>query len=83
MIWELANEIEQISYRLESIKTIIEIIAERNSDNSESGALWGCSDMLQTYIRKLEQLSDDALHFHREEKEADEYLEKIPKGNKK
>ena len=78
--WQLANEVEQISFRLDSIKSIIEMVAERVIENPESSALWGCSEMLEVYEEKLEALSEKALDMHRAEKEK---LENVTKKGKK
>ena len=67
--WELGNEIESISHRIESVKAIVEMVAERITDNAESSALWGSADILGVYIEQLEKLSADALELHKIEKE--------------
>jgi len=67
--WELANKIESVSFRIDSIKAIIELVAENVQDNSYSSPLWGCAEMLDVYIQKLEDLSGDAMEFNRIEKE--------------
>jgi len=67
--WELANKIESVSFRIDSIKAIIELVAENVQDNSYSSPLWGCAEMLDVYIQKLEDLSADAMEFNRIEKE--------------
>jgi hypothetical protein len=66
--WDLSNKIESISFRIDSIKAIIELVAENVQDNSYSSPLWGCADMLDVYIQKLEDLSKDAMEMHKEEK---------------
>lgn len=85
--WEIANEIEGISHRLESVKSIIDIVAERIVINEESSALYGCSDILNVHIKKLEKLCDDAMEMHREEKEEQTYnisaIHEPKKGKKK
>ena len=67
--WKLANDIESISHRIESVKAIVELVAERVTDNAESSALWGSADILGVYIKQLEELSADAMEFHKIEKE--------------
>jgi len=67
--WELANNIESISHRLESVKSIIELVAEGTQDNVYSSSLWGSVDILGVYIKQLEELSQQALDLHRVEKE--------------
>jgi hypothetical protein len=67
--WELSNKIESIGFRIDSIKAIIELVAEGVQDNGYSSPLWGCAEMLDVYIQKLEDLSADAMEFNRIEKE--------------
>ncbi len=78
--WQLANDIESISFRLNSIKSIIEMVAENINNDHESGALWGCSEMIEVYEEKLEALSEKAMDMHRAEKEK---LENVTKKGKK
>jgi hypothetical protein len=95
--WELANKIESISFRIDSIKAIIELVAEGVQDNGYSSPLWGCAEMLDVYIQKLEDLSAEAMDLHKEGKVAEEeermlvnpdfgviakFKEKIKKGKK-
>ena len=76
--WKLSSEIERISFRLDSVKAIIELVAERITDNPESSALWGCSEMLEVYMKQLEELSEEAMDMHKqsktEEEEEQEYV---------
>ena len=67
--WDLSNRIEAVSFRMDSIKAIIELVAENVSDNAYSSPLWGCVDMLEVYSKQLEGLSADAMEFHKIEKE--------------
>jgi hypothetical protein len=76
--WNLANEIERVSFRLDSVKAIIELVAERVADNPEGSALWGCAEILDVYIRQLEELSEKAMDIHRQSKaEEDEEEERM------
>jgi len=70
--WSLSNEIERVSFRLDSVKAIIEMVAERVIDNPESSALWGCAEILEVYIKQLEELSDKAMDIHKEAKKEEE-----------
>jgi hypothetical protein len=82
--WELANKIESVGFRLDSIKAIIELVAEGIQDNSYSSPLWGCAEMLDIYIQKLEDLSADAMELHKESKaeQATPVAIKATKGKK-
>ena len=76
--WKLGNEIESISHRIESVKSIVELVAEKITDNVESSALWGCGEMLEVYAEKLEKLANDAMELHKAEK-----VNEPTKGKKK
>ena len=67
--WDLSNKIESISHRIESVKAIIELVAEGVQNNGYSSPLWGSADILGVYIEQLEDLSQEALDMHRTEKE--------------
>jgi len=66
--WDLANKIEAVSFRMDSIKAIIELVAENVSDNAYSSPLWGCAEMMDIYSKQLEDLSAEAMELHRESK---------------
>ena len=66
--WKLANDIESIGFRLDSIKSIVELIAEGVTDGHHSSALWACGEMLEVYMEKLEKLANDAMELHKAEK---------------
>jgi hypothetical protein len=80
--WKLANEIESVSFRLESVKAIVEMVADRVMDNPESSALWGCSEILGVYINQLEELSNKAMDIHRQSKIAKEVTPVAVKATK-
>jgi hypothetical protein len=67
--WDLSNKIEAVSFRMDSIKAIIELVAENIKDNSYSSPLWGCAEMLEVYSKQLEDLSAEAMELNRIEKE--------------
>lgn len=67
--WDLSNKIEAVSFRMDSIKAIIELVAENISDNAYSSPLWGCAEMLEVYSKQLEDLSAEAMELNRIEKE--------------
>jgi len=65
-LWELSCEIETVSYKLDSIKNVVEILAEREIHEPESGALWAVLEMLEVQTQKLEELAGEAMNLHRE-----------------
>ena len=42
-LWAKANEVSEMGYKIHSAAMIVELVAERISDNAESGALWAAS----------------------------------------
>ena len=95
--WNLANEIERVSFRLDSVKAIIELVAEGVKEDGYSSPLWGCAEILDVYIRQLEELSEEAMNIHTQSKIVEEeermlvdpefgviakFKEKIKKGKK-
>ena len=77
-LWEKANEISEVGYKLDSLAGIAELVAERLTDNAESGACWAVAEMLREYSEKLEILSMEIMAINR----AQDELTKL-KGKKK
>jgi hypothetical protein len=64
-LWEKANEISEIGYKIDSLAGIAEILAERLTDNAESGACWTIAETLKMYGEKLENLASDIMYINR------------------
>jgi hypothetical protein len=64
-LWEKANEVSEVGYKLDSIAGVAEILAERLSDNAESGACWAIAEMIKQYGERLERLSEDIMAINR------------------
>ena len=77
-LWEKANKVSEIGYKIDSIAGIAELVAERLIDNAESGACWAVAEMLREYSEKLEILSMEIMAINR----AQDELTKL-KGKKK
>ena len=76
-LWEKANKVSEIGYKIDSLAGIAELVAERLTDNAESGACWAVAEMLREYGEKLERLSEDIMAINRD------HTESQPKGKKK
>jgi hypothetical protein len=76
-LWEKANEVSTIGYKVHSAAMIVELVADRITDNAESGALWAATDLLQELSDRLELLAGDIMSINRAQKEV------ITKGKKK
>jgi hypothetical protein len=59
--WELGNRVSEIGYKLDSLAGIAELVAERITDNAESGACWTLAEILRMHGEKLEELSSDIM----------------------
>jgi hypothetical protein len=64
-LWEKANEVSEVGYKIHSAAMIVEIVAERLSDDAESGALWAAAEILKQYSDLLEELSSDLMSINR------------------
>jgi hypothetical protein len=76
-LWEKANKVSEIGYKVHSAAMIVELVAERITDNAESGALWAATEILQEYSERLEFLAGDLMSINRQLEETK------PKGKKK
>ena len=79
-LWEAANKVSEIGYKIDSLAGISELVAERLSDNAESGACWAVAEMLREYGEKLEILSSEILLIN---KALSEHYKEEPKKAKK
>ena len=66
-LWDISNEIDVISYKISSVRNVLELIAERIVDEPESGATWAASEMLEVLEEKLMAISQKAMELHRVE----------------
>jgi hypothetical protein len=64
-IWEKANQVSEIGYKLDSLAGVAELVAERLIDNAESGACWAVAEMLREYGERLEKLSQDIMQINK------------------
>lgn len=74
-LWEKANRVSEIGYKIHSASMIVELVAEKVTDNTESGALWAASEILQQYSEELEELAADIMALQK--------VEDAPKKGKK
>jgi hypothetical protein len=65
-LWDVANEIESISYRFSNVKDVLELIATDTQDPT-SGATWAARDMIETLCEKLELRVSELMQLHREQ----------------
>lgn len=69
-LWEKANKVSEMGYKVHSAAMIVELVAERLTDNAESGALWAATEILQEYSERLEFLAGDIMSINRQLEES-------------
>ena len=69
-LWEKSNKVSEIGYKVHSAAMIVELVAERITDNAESGALWAATEILQEYSERLEFLAGDIMSINRQLEES-------------
>jgi hypothetical protein len=65
-IWDAANDLEELSYKLSNIRDVVELIAEGVGD-PHSGALWAVSSMMEDLQSKMCIQAEMVMELHREE----------------
>jgi hypothetical protein len=65
-IWDAANEIEQMSYKLSNVRDAIELVAGDVSD-PHSGALWAIHSMIDDIQNKMYIQVEQVMELHRAE----------------
>jgi len=78
-LWEKANEVSEVGYKVHSAAMVVELIATSISDNAESGAAWAAVDMLEGLSDKLDRLAAEIMRLNREDEEKAIRLEKKKK----
>jgi hypothetical protein len=65
-IWDAANDLEEMSYKLSNIRDFIELIAE-GVDSPHSGALWAVHSLIDDLQDKMYVQADKIMELHREQ----------------
>jgi len=65
-MWEIACNIETLSYKIDSVASIVELVAEKTISEPESGALWAASEILRDLGEKVQTESQNLLDLRRE-----------------
>ena len=63
-LWQAANDIEELSYKLANVRDMIELVAEDVSD-PYSGALWAIKDIIEHIEDKVAKQADALMELHR------------------
>ena len=67
ILWEKANSLSELGYKVHSAAMIVQLVAEKISSDTESGALWAAAEILEEYSERLECLSCDLMEINRQE----------------
>ncbi len=76
--WEASCAVEEVSYKISSIKAVTELLAEKLVSEPESGVAWAITEMLEVYEARLVVVSEALMDAHKEAK-----IEPPRKGKKK
>ena len=66
IMWKIACNIETLSYKIDSVASIVELVAEKTISEPESGALWAASEILRDLGEKVQTESQNLLDLRRE-----------------
>lgn len=64
--WRVSNSLEEVAYKLESVKDVVELLATTLTNSPESGVAWAVTEMLEAYVQRLERLSAEMMEGHRQ-----------------
>ena len=65
-LWDVANDIEELAYKLANVRDMIELVAE-DVESPYSGALWAIKDMIDDLQKKVFDQADKVMDLHRAE----------------
>ena len=65
-LWDVANDIEELSYKLANVRDMIELVAE-DVESPYSGALWAVKDMVDDLQNKVFMQAEKTMDLHRAE----------------
>jgi thiamine biosynthesis lipoprotein ApbE len=78
-LWEKANEVSEVGYKVHSAAMVVELIATSITDNAESGAAWAAVDMLENLSDRLDRLASEIMALNRQHEEPEIKLKKKKK----
>lgn len=82
-IWEVANDIENLAYRISNVKDMVEMVATATQD-PESGALWAVRDHLEILSAKIEEQVQHLMDIRRDQQVKEtEVVSTVKKAKKK
>ena len=73
-IWEKANNISELGYKIHSTAMVVELVATSIQDNAESGACWCAVDCL---IRISDQIEAEVASLMSDNRKQEEYIQEL------
>jgi hypothetical protein len=73
-IWEKANNISELGYKVHSTAMVVELVATSIQNNAESGACWCAVDCL---IRISDQIEAEVASLMSDNRKQEEYIQKL------
>jgi DNA-binding protein Fis len=64
-LWDTANDVEELAYKLANVRDMIELVAE-DVEDPYSGALWAIHNMIDDLQNKVISQADKIMELHRE-----------------
>ena len=83
-IWERANKISELGYKIHNAAMVVEMVAADLTDNAQSGAAWCASECLTSISDQIDEEVSALMTDNRQQEERIQKLEaKIAKLEKK
>jgi hypothetical protein len=84
VIWERANKISELGYKIHNAAMVVAMVAEDLVDNAQSGACWCASDCLLQISDEIDEEVSALMSANRQQEELIQKLEaKVAKLEKK
>jgi hypothetical protein len=64
-LWQTANDVEELAYKLANVRDMIELVAE-DVEDPYSGALWAVHSIIDDLQNKVLVQTDKIMELHRE-----------------
>jgi len=64
-LWQTANDVEELAYKLANVRDMVELVAE-DVEDPYSGALWAVHSMIDDLQNKVIVQADKIMELHRE-----------------
>ena len=76
-LWEKANKVSELGYKIHSAAMVVEMVAADLTDNAQSGASWCAVDVLSRISDEIEILASEIMSDNREQEERIRKLEAV------